>query len=253
MDEQSNYQQPQRVNEPPVQQPVTQPTPQPQPQTNVPAKRSKAGLVLLWLLIILLLVGIAGVYEWQHKKVSELQAQLNTGSSSKQFIVKHPLPPVVNSSTQYLYLYDYGLKIPLTKDIEDLYYVNYKSSSNNILSFSTQSLANYDFACLAEPANGYVFSYLPASATNPIPTASQEATINGSPLGVVTVTSSALPQNQVGSLDSQVGVFEAHTNSYYLYYKSPQAGCTTNNIASTLELQQKQSLLTALKGTESIN
>lgn len=236
-------------NQPQYQPAPTLPPPQPNTGYNnvgIPARKSRSYTWVLWLIIILLIAGIAGVYLWQHKKVTDLQSK--TSSSSSKTVVT-----TTKTNQQYLYLYDYGIKVPLTNSIKDLYYVSLRSSAVNgdQLSFSSETLTNDNVACAAEPGSSNDYLYQSGSDVSANPA---QTTIEGNPLGTVIITSKALPSSQVGTADDQYGELVAHVNGSYLYYSSPQAACSSGNSVYTNSTQtdQKAELESALKNTQAI-
>lgn len=213
------------------------PKPQPStPQGNYvppvfPTQRKSKAAPVLMVLLILALALAAGTYVWQHQKVTKLTAQLNASPAAKQ-------------TKGYLYMYDYGIKLPLTSGIKDLYYVSARSNDvdGDVLDFSSETLSNADMQCTAEPA-GNVFSFVSTAAK-----ASPNGTpVNGSPLGLVTITAKPLPKNVVGSLDQDVGVLMSHVNGDYIYFKGPQSACSGNGATEAQTMQQIKLLESALK------
>ena len=118
-------------------------------------------LVFSLISLIVLLVAVGGVYYWQHNKVNSLNNQLTIAKASvisKSTSTTSSSTSISSNQQSYLYLYTYGVKIPLTSNIKDLYYVDQKDQSDDLLLFSTQSLQQADLACLATPQN-YYFTY----------------------------------------------------------------------------------------------
>jgi len=241
-------------NQPFNQPQVTQQAPAQFTQPN-PESKSKGSLIFIILLILLLIAGVASTYLWQHKKVTNLQNALNIKSSK---ITTTSGASTTSDTTQpYLYLYSYGVKIPLSKDIEDLYYVDWKSSDSDTLNFSTQSLSNAEPSCLPVPQNQYSYSYelFVVNTTPP------QTTLGTNPFGSITLTQKALPASQIGKSDEDTGTFVAQANGYYFYYKQAQGTClatdSAGNVASqsdnNLANQQVSSFLTALKNIKPID
>ena len=149
------------------------------------------------------------------------------------------------------------MKIPLTNDIQDLYYIQFKDSLNeNVLAFSTQSLANAEPGCFAVPTT-YSYSYESSSLDNKPP----QTSIGGTPFGIVIVTSQPALTSQVGSTDQDIGTLLTHSNGYYFYYKQSQGTClatdSKGNVVSqtnsNLLNSQLTSFLAAMKKVEPIN
>jgi hypothetical protein len=221
-----------------------------QPDTTQPpvAVKHAHRFIFGYISLIILVAAVAGVYAWQHNKVKSLQSEVTaanlkiastsaaSSTSSKQ-----------SSSQEYLYLYDYGVKIPLSSGIKDLYFVDYKAASYDALDFSTQSLTNSDQSCLAVPEAGKNYSFNDELGNNQTP-------VGGSPFGSIIAQTKAAPADQVGSLDQDIGTLIANSNGYYFYYKSPQAPCgASNSAAVTLESTQKDLFTTAFKNIQPIN
>ena len=217
--------------------------PTPTPIMPVNPKRSR-GLLLGCVALIILIVAVAGVYEWQHSKVKSLETKLASTSTAQ----------APSLGQQYLYLNSYGLRIPLTKDIQDLYYTDLKSSDSDLLSFSTQSLTNAEPSCMAVP-NNYLYSYQPLDLNKPATQTSMQP-----PFGYVTVTAKALPASQVGTTDDKAGAFITQAGGYYFYFQHVQSTCLSfnattnkpNQADSELLTTQATSFLAALKNIEPI-
>lgn len=222
--------------------PPPQPNPSPtQTAVPIPAKKKRSFAWLPWLLVVLLILAVVGVYLWQHKKVTDLQDSKTAGNTSAV---------TTSPGGRYLYMYDYGIKVPLTNSIRDLYYVSLRSKQVNgdELSFSSEILTNEDIACSALPVGQGSYSYDPASDTS----GKNQQNIKGAPLGTVTITTAPLQKNLVGSADGQYGDLVSHVDSAYLYFRSPMSACSSNSNASQTQTQQKADLQMALKNTQSI-
>src|ERR1039457_2124562 len=64
-----------------------------------------------YLVLLVFAAALAGVYNWQHNKVNNLESKLTTAENSSQKVSPAPQSnSQTSSSQQYLYLYDYGLK-----------------------------------------------------------------------------------------------------------------------------------------------
>jgi hypothetical protein len=245
-------------------QPAATPTPQASaPISNAPAQPAVPAkvphahkFILGYVLLIFMAAAVGGVYEWQQSKVKNLQSQLN---SAKSEVANNTANVSTNnvSGQDFLYLNTYGLKIPLTKDIQDLYYVELNGANgNNELVFSTQSLANVETGCMAVPTN-FAYSYESLSLDNKPP----KTPIGGTPFGLVTVTKQVLPTSQIGSLDTDVGTTLSNSNGHYFYYKQAQGTClatdSKGNVVSqtdsNLLASQLTSFLAAMKKIEPIN
>jgi len=73
--------------------------PMPAPVTSQPKSR-KSSIVFAWLLVVLLLGGVAGVYYWQHGKVSDLNDQVTSlKASSAQQSTKNPAATTTSTTT----------------------------------------------------------------------------------------------------------------------------------------------------------
>jgi hypothetical protein len=236
MDNQSHFQPAPILPRP---QPPTPPSSY-QPPAGLPRQRRSGATPLLIILVILLAVAVVGVYLWQHQKVTKLQTQLTPSASAASL-----------TSGQYLYMYDYGIKLPLTNGIKDLYYVSARSNSidGDVLDFSSETLSNADMQCTAEPAGNAAFRYVPITPA----TSTNETDVNGSPLGLVSITAKPLPSNEVGSLDQDVGVLMSHVNGEYIYFKGPQSPCSGNGTTEAQTMQQIKLLETSLKQAKPIN
>jgi hypothetical protein len=238
-------------NQPFTQPQVTQQMPLQPQQTNNTSK-PKRSYVAIFLLVIVAVAAIAGTYVWQHSKVTSLQDKLNSAKASTS-------KASANDATAqpYLYLYSYGVKIPLSKDIEDLYYIDWKNSDNDVLSFSTQSLSNAEPSCLPVPLNQYTYSY----ELFKVGTTSPQTSLGTDLFGAITVTNKALPTSQIGKSDEDTGIFIVKANGYYFYYKQSQGTClatdSSGNVISqndsNLASQQVSSFLAALKNASPIN
>lgn len=241
------------MDEQPIQPTVFQPDQsepvvnQPQPQLESPHAKHAHRFIFGYLLIILLVVAVGATYAWQNNKVKNLNgvsAQLATANSKIASLNK----TIAAQNQPYLYLSSYGLKIPLSKGIEDLYYVDIRQASGDELTFSTQSLANLNPSCVATAyGSSYTASGLGLNATS--------QTAGPSPFGIITVTPKPLPSSLIGKADSQIGTFVVSSNGYYFYYKQNQGpgGCILTGANATLQSQQSQLLMTALKNIQPIN
>ena len=207
------------------------------------SKAVKLSSLASGLLFVVLSAAIVGMYLWQHHKVTQLQAKY---ASSTQSTVSGK-----EASTQkYLYLYDYSLKIPLTDDLQDLYFADTKYDSKDILAFSTQSIANADPGCAAVPS-GYDTSFLSyqfttdAFGTDKLPV--------GDPFGSILVQKKPLASEDIGSTDGDIGMFIVHAGDYYFYHKSPQASCSKSEASYNMIKSQKAAFLDALKHIKPIS
>lgn len=222
--------------------PVPQPIlPKDQP-TQTTTKTTNNNQIILFGIIAFLIVLLVISFISQSSKINRLQKQVKTLSTTH--IVAN------NNSLDYLYLYKFNFKIPLTSNMLDLYYTDYKNPAGyDQLSFSTQSLANASPSCLAAPVDGNTYSYQSSTVTNKtVPN-----TINAVPLGLVTVASTQLSNKEVGSGDNSIGINIGRQSGKFLYYKSPQSACSDNSFAMTLQHSQKSIFMMLIREARPIN
>lgn len=180
--------------------------------------------ILMVLLLVVVIGAIAGIYEWQHKKVNTLNAQVSSLSSQvttlttqnsklKSSSVTVVTPSSSNNTTTFK-ITQLGVEFSLPATLAD---ANYEINTQaNVANVSTTNLAVLDPACIASP-----------TGTKALGTISK-----------VTGTYKTSPTVQLVK----------QYPSYYIGYSAPTAPCSTvaqvNTLVTSLVTQLKQSLTT---------
>jgi len=192
------------------------PAPAPQAPYNPPKKR---GGFFKWLLILILLAAAAaGIYYWQHKKVSDLNAQLKdannqVNSISDQFAAYKN--QVGNATTTgqptTVAIKELGLQLTVSSDLKDLTYkvisVNYKKPTNNLGTYPTAFLSTKALDGLESGK---------CAATN-------FKTDSVPPLGYLTKTTGTYPASPTA--DNSTGTLVKQFSGYYIAWRAPASDC----------------------------
>ena len=220
----------------------------PTPPGAQPSKQKRIPSYLAWILVVILIVAVCPVYVWQNNKVKNLNNKVTSLNSQ----VISSSRATTSSSKAYLYLYKFGVKIPLSSSIEDLYYIDYKLSGDNlsydVLSFSTQSLGQTDPSCWATATDEYYEyeSLTPSSGTTPTEMGPSPFT------DLVAVSKTPLTGQLIGATTTNLG----HVNGYYFYTISQngESQCVgANTTAAALVTSLTTPYMTALKNIQAIN
>jgi hypothetical protein len=232
---------------PPTQFQAPRPGQMPLPQQQ-PAKQKRTLSYLVWILVLILLIAIGLVYVWQNQKVKNLNKKVASLNSQ----VINSGRATTGSSKDYLNLYKYGVKIPLSSSIDDLYYVDYTLSGGglnyDVLSFSTQSLGQTNPSCWATPTDQYYEyqSLTPSSGTNPTEMGPSPFT------DLVAVSKTPLTGQLIGATTTSLG----HINGYYFYTiaQNAESSCAgSSSTAQALVSSLNTPYMAALKSIQAIN
>lgn len=125
-------------------------------------KKSKAMSMALSLLVILIFVAaVLGVYEWQHKKITTLDAQvaslqssvnsLNSKLNSKTTVTISTSPSSTSALTVFK-IPELGVELSVPATLADLTYA--VNTGHTVSNLSTQTLTDLDAGCTANATTG---------------------------------------------------------------------------------------------------
>ena len=187
-------------------------------------------LIVGYLVVLVLAGGIAGMYSWQHNKVTKLTkqaAQYQSTDALLQSQIKELQAAQVAANTKApatLKLSDVQLNVPLSSAIADVTFQGtaQKDSGGYTVTFSSKSL-------------------IAAAASDKKATC---AAADG-PLGAATILPTA------ASSTDEVGTLLAQAGSWFVYFAHAQAPCSTTATAKALQTSQSLVLEQALLGVTS--